>query len=59
MIKPAVRNLRASLIIQASAYVHGPIPNVRSITQARGIWKDYLKEYRAYLSMFRLKGKKS
>ncbi|MCG2661361.1 MAG: hypothetical protein L6437_14080 [Kiritimatiellae bacterium] len=29
-------------------------PYVRSITQARAIWKDYLKEYRDYLPMFKL-----
>jgi alpha-galactosidase len=28
-------------------------PYVHSITQARGIWKDYLREYRAYLPMFK------
>lgn len=28
-------------------------PYVRSITQARGIWNDYLKEYKQYLPMFK------
>jgi alpha-galactosidase len=30
-------------------------PYVRSLTQARAVWADYLREYRAYLPMFRPK----
>ena len=33
-------------------------PYVRSITQAKAIWKDYLKEYRDYLPMFKANDKR-
>ena len=49
MIAKAAHEGDANLFLQALCLD----PYVCSITQARGIWKDYLKEYRDYLPMFR------
>lgn len=51
MIARAAHEGDANLFLQALCLD----PYVRSITQARRIWRDYLREYRRYLPMFRLK----